>query len=173
MSKDAKNTRLACTMAIAIVAAGTAAAEPANRSDPWPLERQQLLTGHYTGQLESYAQDCRVVSAELSLSMPTPSRKMQRYTLKTFCIAGGHVNDAPRTMTGFWDMAERIGSCLLLNFIDVDDPLVGPNIYGFAVEEDLPSSDDQHPKYLLVQDGQNCHSGRSPEYDDKVLRKTR
>ncbi|MCC8618204.1 hypothetical protein [Xanthomonas vesicatoria] len=173
MSKDAMKTILACTIAIAVGVASTASAEQTNPNDLWPLQRQQLLTGTYTGKLSSYTQDCQTVSAELFLSMPMPSREMQRYTLKTICIAGGQLNDPPRTITGSWDLNESSGSCLTLNFMDVNDPMVGPNIYGFAVEEDQLTSDHKHPNYLLAQDGSNCHSGRSPEYDDKVLRRVR
>ncbi|MBB6574550.1 hypothetical protein [Xanthomonas arboricola] len=173
MSKEAKKTLLACTIAIVLVVVSTASAEQKDQSDLWPLKRQQVLTGTYTGQLTSYTQDCQTVRAELFLSMPTPSGNMQRYTLKTTCIAGNQLNGPPRTITGAWNMDEAIGSCLVLNFMDVDDPMVGPNIYGFAVEEDLLPSDHKHPIYVLAQDGHNCHSGRSPEYDDKVLRRVR
>ncbi|MCL1551810.1 hypothetical protein [Xanthomonas nasturtii] len=98
---------------------------------------------------------------------------MQRYRLKTFCIAGGQLNEPPRTITGSWNMDETSGSCLILNFMDVNDPMVGPNIYGFVVEEAPLSSDHERPTFLLAQDGHNCHSGRSPEYDDKVLKRAR
>ncbi|MEA9564809.1 MULTISPECIES: hypothetical protein [unclassified Xanthomonas] len=171
MSKDAKKTLLACTIALVLVVVSTASAEQKDRSDLWPLKRQQVLTGTYTGQLTSYTQDCQTVRAELFLSMPTPSRNMQRYTLKTTCIAGNQLNGPTRTITGAWDMDEASGSCLVLNFIDVDDPMVGPNIYGFDVEEDPLHSDHKHHIYVLAQDGHNCHSGKSPEYDDKVLRR--
>ncbi|WP_115554141.1 hypothetical protein [Xanthomonas arboricola] len=173
MSKDAKKTLLTCTIALVLFVVSTASAAQKGRSDLWPLKRQQVLTGTYTGQLASYTQDCQTVRAELFLSMPTPSRNMQRYTLKTTCIAGNQLNGPPRKITGAWDMDEGSGSCLVLNFIDVDDPMVGPNIYGFAVEEDPLPSDHKHPIYILAQDGHNCHSGRSPEYDDKVLRRVR
>ncbi|MCL1531847.1 hypothetical protein M3O57_11660 [Xanthomonas nasturtii] len=75
MSKDAVKTLPSCTIAIAVVVASTALAEQTNPSDLWPLQRQQLLTGTYTGQLRPYTQGCLIVSAELFLSMPTPNRK--------------------------------------------------------------------------------------------------
>ncbi|MEA9921903.1 hypothetical protein [Xanthomonas campestris] len=173
MFKNALKSLLVFSFVSATVTAflGMAAAQQAHPSDLWPLQRQYLLIGTYVGKLNSYKQDCQVVHAELSLSMATPSSTIQRYTLKTTCMAGGKPNAAPATITGSWDMDQKIGSCLILNFVDSNDPMIGPTVYGFSVEPDAASDGTMRPNYILAQDGDSCHSGRPPEDADKVLRK--
>lgn len=155
-----------------LAVAAADAAQPAS-GDDWPPQRQHLLAGRYVGKLQGYTRDCETVRADLRLEVGAASETAHRYTLTTTCIAGAARRAAPRTITGVWGIDQMASSCLMLGFEDPDDPQVGPNIYGFRVEEAESRSRRAAADYVLAQDGMNCHSGMPPEHADKRLRRVR
>ncbi|WP_205394344.1 hypothetical protein [Xanthomonas hydrangeae] len=175
MSKDATILLFRCLTASTIIGAATATARQPAPIEAWPLQQQHLLAGRYTGKLQPYTQDCQAVRADLVLHKTgKPSDNSRRYTLKTTCIAGAARHTAPKTMVGSWWIDQIGGSCLMLSFEDPNDPMIGPNIYGFRIEQDTISERHAHrTDYALAQDGHNCHSGNPPEDQDKVLRRVR
>lgn len=170
MSKDATRIMLLCLAA----SVATANAQQAGPTDEWPLQRQHLLAGRYVGKLQAYTQDCQTVRAELKLDVRGANEALHPYTLTTTCIDSDMRHTAPRTIAGSWSLDQLGGSCLMLGFEDPDDPLVGPNLYGFRLEEaNTRPRRGEGANYVLAQDGSNCHSGMPPEHQDKRLRRVR
>ncbi|MEB1528820.1 hypothetical protein [Xanthomonas sp. WHRI 7945] len=172
MNKEAMSALL---LGLAAATAAMAADSPQPASgDDWPPQRQKLLAGRYVGKLQGYTRDCETVRADLRLEVGSASETVHRYTLTTTCITGAGRQVAPRTITGVWGIDQMASSCLTLGFEDPDGPQVGPNIYGFRVEEaQARGRRAAAADYDLAQDGINCHSGMPPEHADKRLRRVR